>query len=144
MKKIFIFALPFILISCSKNQKSEQISIQPVEQTINNQIEALLDADRYMDALELLTNLENTEEINSLREIIHLNYGLFLEYRDSNVSNMRDKMNGALRQYIEVLKINPDNEKAITEIEQILEIYSTFPDRSPDPDIMDELEKLGL
>ena len=35
-------------------------------------------------------------------------------------------MNGALRQYVEVLKINPDNEKAITEIEQIWESTLLF------------------
>jgi hypothetical protein len=57
---------------------------------------------------------------------------------------MRDKMNSALRQYIEVLKINPDNEKATSEIEQILDIYSSFPDRSPDADVLEALKQLGF
>lgn len=57
---------------------------------------------------------------------------------------MRDKMNGALAQYIEVLKINENNEKAISEIEQIIGIYATFPDRSPEPEIVEELKKLGF
>ena len=144
MKKLFIVSFSLLLFSCSANQQTESPNTESVEQTLEDKVDALLDADLYTEALELLADLEDTEEKNSLLETTYLNYGLFLEYRDSNVSNMRDKMNGALRQYVEVLKINPDNEKAITEIEQILGIYSTFPDRSPDPDIMTELEKFGF
>ena len=57
---------------------------------------------------------------------------------------MRDKINGALAQYVEVLKLNKNNEKAISEIEQILGIYSTFPDRGPDETILAELRNLGF
>ena len=99
---------------------------------------------QYSDALTLLESQEENEEVMTLKEKTHLNYGLFLEYRDSNVTNMRDKMNGALAQYVEVLKINPDNEKAVSEIEQILGIYSTFEDRKPDEKIAEELRKLGF
>ena len=74
----------------------------------------------------------------------HLNFGLFLEYRDSNVTNMRDKMNNALREYVKVLRINPNNEKAITEIEQILGIYATFGNRTPDEDVVNDLNELGF
>ena len=79
-----------------------------------------------------------------LKEMTHLNYGLFLEYRDSNVTNMRDKMNNALREYVKVLRINPNNEKAITEIEQILGIYATFGNRTPDEDVTSDLKELGF
>ena len=144
MKKLFILSLLLGFAACSSNQETEQTTSQPTEETLTTRIEALLDADQYIDAIEILKNEEDSEEVIQLREITYLNYGLFLEYRDSNVTNMRDKMNGALRQYVEVLRINPDNEKAITEIEQILGIYSTFPDRSPDPDIMEDLEELGF
>ena len=36
----------------------------------------------------------------------------YLEYRGPEESTMRDRMTSALEQYIEVLKINPNNEKA--------------------------------
>ena len=74
----------------------------------------------------------------------HLNYGLFLEYRDANVTNMRDKMNNALREYVKVLRINPDNEKALSEIEQILGIYATFGNRAPAEDVVADLEEFGF
>ncbi len=144
MKQLFILSLLFGFAACSSNQETPQTTSQPIEETLSSQIEALLDADQYIEAIEILKNEEDSEEVIQLREIAYLNYGLYLEYRDSNVTNMRDKMNGALRQYIEVMRINPDNEKAITEIEQILGIYSTFPDRSPDPDVMEALEELGF
>ncbi|RNC83242.1 MAG: hypothetical protein ED557_11105 [Balneola sp.] len=124
------------LWGCSQSQQTpENLSIQ---------IDALLEKDLYVEALAVLDGIEASEETTSLKEKVHLNYGLFLEYRDSNTTNMRDKMNGALAQYIEVLKINENNEKAISEIEQILGIYATFPDRSPDPQIVEELQKLGF
>ncbi len=144
MKKLFILSLLFGFTACSSNQNAEQNTTQQGAETLTDQINALIDADQYVEALTLLEDKEDSEEILQLREKTYLNYGLFLEYRDSNVTNMRDKMNGALRQYIEVLRINPDNEKAITEVEQILGIYSTFPDRSPDPDVMEALEELGF
>lgn len=107
-------------------------------------IDTLLEQDRYEEAFAAISEMEDGPETSLLKEKAHLNYGLFLEYRDSDVTNMRDKMNGALAQYVEVLKINKDNEKAISEIEQILGIYSTFPDRSPDEAIVEELKALGF
>ncbi len=137
MKKILpLFLIAITLWGCSQTQQSsENLSVQ---------IDALLEKDLYPEALAVLDGVESSEEVLLLKEKTHLNYGLFLEYRDSNVTNMRDKMNGALAQYIEVLKINENNEKAISEIEQIIGIYATFPDRSPDPQIVEELTKLGF
>ena len=144
MKKLLFICLVLGLLACSSNEKSTPKNNTPQEQTLAEEITTLLDADQYAEALEVLHALEDTDESRKLREITHLNYGLFLEYRDANVTNMRDKMNGALRQYIEVLKINPDNEKATSEIDQILSIYSSFPDRSPDADVVEALKQLGF
>lgn len=144
MKKLFVLSLLLGFAACTSNQETNNSDSTEVTMSLLDQVNSLLDSDQYVEALALLDEQQNTEETLLLKEKTHLNYGLYLEYRDSNVTNMRDKMNGALRQYVEVLRINPDNEKAITEIEQILGIYSTFPDRSPDPDIMEDLEELGF
>ncbi len=144
MKKLFILALIVSFTACSQSEESQSNTEIAESASLTERIDVLLDNDQYIEAVEILKNEEDSEEVLLLREKTYLNFGLYLEYRDSNVTNMRDKMNGALRQYIQVLRINPDNEKAITEIEQILGIYSTFPDRSPDPDIMAELEELGF
>lgn len=138
MKKLFVLLLIAGLTACSESKK------EVAPQSLSEKVEFFLENDQYNDALTVLEGEENTDEVMKLREKTHLNYGLFLEYRDSNVTNMRDKMNGALGQYIEVLKINPDNEKAVSEIEQILGIYATFPNRSPDEKIVEELKALGF
>lgn len=137
MKRILIALLVIGASACSKSQEQ-------APQNLAVQIDALIEKDMYVDALNTLEGLEASEEVATLKEKVHLNYGLYLEYRDSNITNMRDKMNGALAQYIEVLKLNPDNEKAISEVEQILGIYASFPDRSPEESIVQELQALGF
>jgi len=139
MKKLFILFLIAGLAACAETKKEDMSTKSMVEK-----VEFFLENDQYSDALTLLETQEETEEVMTLREKTHLNYGLFLEYRDSNVTNMRDKMNGALAQYVKVLKINPDNEKAISEIEQILGIYATFDNRSPDEEVAEDLRELGF
>jgi len=139
MKKLFILFLIAGLAACSESKKNDLET-----KSLSEKVEFFLENDQYSDALILLEAQEETEEVMTLREKAHLNYGLYLEYRDSNVTNMRDKMNGALAEYIKVLRINPDNEKAVSEIEQILGIYSTFEDRKPDEAVIDELRQLGF
>ncbi len=139
MKKLFILFLIAGLTACADSKKEDTST-----KSLSEKVDLFLENDQYTDALTLLEGQEESEEVMALREKTHLNYGLYLEYRDSNVNNMRDKMNGALAQYVEVLKINPDNEKAISEIEQILGIYATFEDRKPEESIVEELRKLGF
>ena len=130
-------------MSCSSNSE-EQNSTLSSTVDIALQIDKLVAEDKYTEALELLEGQPDSPEILTLKEMTHLNYGLFLEYRDANVTNMRDKMNNALREYVKVLRINPDNEKAISEIEQILGIYATFGNRAPAEDVVADLEEFGF
>lgn len=130
-------------MSCSSNSE-EQNSTLSSTVDIALQIDKLVAEDKYTEALELLEGQPDSPEILALKEMTHLNYGLFLEYRDANVTNMRDKMNNALREYVKVLRINPDNEKALSEIEQILGIYATFGNRAPAQDVVADLEEFGF
>ena len=130
-------------MSCSSNSE-EQNSTLSSTVDIALQIDKLVAEDKYTEALELLEGQPDSPEILTLKEMTHLNYGLFLEYRDANVTNMRDKMNNALREYVKVLRINPDNEKALSEIEQILGIYATFGNRAPADDVVADLEEFGF
>jgi hypothetical protein len=79
----------------------------------------------------------------ALQEQVHLQHGIYLIY-NSDPSQMRENANKALTEFIAVLEINPENEKAIAETEQILGIYRSFPDRSPEPEIVEKLEELGF
>ena len=137
MKKLLLLILSVGFLACSQQK-------EPIGKTLAEQVDAFIESDQYMDALTLLSAKDETPEILKLKEKTHLNYGLFLEYRDSNTTNMRDKMNSALLQYVEVLKLNVENEKAISEIDQIMGIYSTFPNRTPDEEVMKELQALGF
>ncbi|MBN2732584.1 MAG: hypothetical protein JXR26_09160 [Balneolaceae bacterium] len=116
-------------------------------QDLPKQVDQLIAEDNYEQALDLLEDAEPGDtdaNLDTLKEKVHLNYGIFLEYRGGEDTGMRARMTGALRQYIEVLKINPDNQKAISEVEQIMGIYSTMPDKSPGEDIMNDLRELGF
>lgn len=138
---ICVLSLGFI--SCSSSSEGQE-SDTPNNIDIATQIGELVAKDKYTEALELLEGIPDSPEILILKEMTHLNYGLFLEYRDANITNMRDKMNNALREYVKVLRINPDNEKAISEIEQILDIYSTFGNRAPEDDVVADLKEFGF
>ena len=144
MQRLFLLLTLLTFVACSQSEKQEHSSAASAG-SITEQVDAMLDNRAYTDALELLAGQEETAETLKLKEKTHLNYGLYLEYDNTNTEmSMRDKMTGAMYQYIEVLKINPDNEKAISEVEQILGIYSTFPNRQPDPAVVEELRNLGF
>ena len=138
-----ICVLSVSFMSCSSGSEEQNSTVSSTVD-IALQIDNLVAEDKYTEALELLAGQPDSPKILTLREMTHLNYGLFLEYRDSNVTNMRDKMNNALREYVKVLRINPDNEKAISEIEQILGIYATFGNRAPADDVVADLEEFGF
>lgn len=137
MRYLFLLCMALLFISCS-NKTPENLS-----ESVNQ----LITEDNYTRALELLDNAdpEQTDaNLSKLKEKTHLNYGIYLEYRGPKDRSMRDRMTTALEQYIEVLKINPNNEKARSEIEQIMGIYSTMPDKSPGEKIINDLNELGF
>ncbi len=137
MRYLFLSIIALLFISCS-NETPENIS---------DRVNQLIAEDNYTQALDILENAdsEQTEaDLPTLKEKTYLNYGLYLEYRGPEDSTMRDRMTSALEQFIEVLKLNPDNEKARKEIQQIMGIYNTMPDKSPGEDIVSELNELGF
>lgn len=135
--RLLVSLLLLFAIGCS-NQSSQNLS---------QQVDDYIAEDRYEEALELIENTnpgETKADLSELREKTHLNYGIYLEYRGPEDSSMRDRMTAALEQYIEVLNINTNNEKARSEIQQIMSIYQTMPDRSPGEKIMKDLRALGF
>lgn len=137
MRTLTILLLSVLFIGCS-NQTPENLS---------ERVDELIAEDNYTQAIELLkdANPEETDaDLATLREKTYLNYGLYLEYRGPEDSSMRDRMTSALEQYIEVLNVNPQNQKARTEIEQIMGIYETMPDRTPGDDILAGLRNHGF
>jgi len=129
--------LVITMISCTGATEN-----QPT--TVEDQVAALVSEKKFEDAIRLLKSADTNEpSIQSLLAKTHLDYGIYIEY-DDNSLEMRDKMTSALRQYIEVLKIEPENEKARAEIDQIVAIYLTMPGRTLPVDILTELRERGL
>lgn len=132
---LLFFALLFV--ACSNE----------TPQDLSKKVDQLIAEDDYTQALNLLNDTDSTEteaDLAKLKEKTYLNYGLYLEYRGPEESSMRDRMTSALEQFIAVLRINPKNQKARSEIKQIMSIYSTMPDRSPGEEILKNLRELGF
>lgn len=135
IKKISIYLFLLLFVACSQPEnKDEVVELNAEEATPEQQFEQKLDS---------LENMEQRSELLAEIEQTHLDYGIYLIY-NADPSSMRENANKALRQFIEVLKINPENEKAIAEIEQILSIYRTFPNRKPKKDVAEDLRALGF
>lgn len=137
MRYFSIFLVALLFIGCSGN----------TPENLPKQIDQLIAEDNYSKALTLLNDADPNDtdaDLPKLKEKTHLNYGLYLEYRGPEDSTMRDRMTSALEQYIAVLNINPDNQKARKEINQIMGIYSTMPEKSPGEEILTDLRELGF
>ncbi len=113
-------------------------------ENLSERVDLLIEEDRYEEALDLLeSENKNDPEIQHLLEKSHLNYGLN-SMSTFDAGQMRTRMNNALIQFAEVLKINPENEVARNQINQILGVYDTMPDRGPDPEAVEALSEVGI
>lgn len=136
MKKVLLALTVFGLITaCSQSEEKTAM-------TLEQQVDQLVTEARFDEAMELLDE-SSSEEALQLREEVHLRHGIYLIY-NADPSQMRENANNALREFVAVLELNPDNEKARAEIEQILGIYRSFPDRQPAEDVMEELREFGF
>lgn len=127
-----------LLTACNQPEKKAD-----QEQTLNQQINSLVEEAKFEDAMAILDGRPTSPEVVALKEEVHLQHGIHLIY-SADPAQMRENANNALREFIAVLEVNPENEKAIAETEQILGIYRTFPNRSPEPEIMEKLKELGF
>jgi len=137
MRYFLMLFAAILFVACSNDTPKD----------LSKQVDQLISEDNYSQALNMLNNANANDtkaDISQLKEKTHLNYGLYLEYRGPKDSSMRDRMTSALRQYIAVLKINSNNQKARSEIQQIMGIYNTMPNKSPGDDIISELNNLGF
>jgi hypothetical protein len=113
--------------------------------TLEDQVGALVAELKFEEAIKVIKSADvNEPAVKALLAKTHLDYGIHIEYNDNTIPTMRDKMVGALYQYIEVLKLQPDNEKAMAEIDQIIGIYQTMPGRTLPADIIEELRARGM
>lgn len=137
MRFLLFSVLVFGLMSACSQSESKK------EMTLQQEVDALVAEAKFDEAMILLDEKPESPEVTSMKESVHLQHGIHLIY-NSDPSQMRENANNALREFIAVLEINPENEKAIAETEQILGIYRTFPNRQPAEDVLAKLEELGF
>lgn len=139
-KKILPVIILFTLISCSNSEHEIEIDDSL---SLSEQIDRLIDQNRYEAALELLSEEDpQNPDTRFLLEKTHLNYGLH-SMNTFDETEMRTRMNNALVQFTEVLKLNPENKMAREQIEQIMGIYETIPGRQPEPEVLEGLREVG-
>lgn len=133
MRSTSLFLMLIILLSaCSEST-----------QTLEQQVNSLLNEQNFDEAISLLNDQPESESVSELKENVHLQHGIYLIY-NADPAEMRENANNALREFIAVLEINPNNEKARAEIQQIINIYRSFPNRQPDEAIINRLEEFGF
>jgi len=134
----FLLAIVFTFTACTGTTDAPSM-------TLEDQVGALVAELKFEEAIKVIKSADTNEpSVKALLAKTHLDYGIHIEYNDNTIPTMRDKMVGALYQYIEVLKLQPDNEKAMAEIDQIIGIYQTMPGRTLPADILEELRARGL
>lgn len=135
---LIIFLL--ILASCGGEERSPEFDTL----SLPEKVDYLIEANEYESALNLLEDEDRSDEqIRMLLEKTHLNYGLH-SMNTFDQTEMRTRMNNALAHFTEVLRINPDNQFAREQIQQIMGIYSTIPNREPEPDVLEGLREVGF
>lgn len=137
--RILVFAtFALLFVSCNEPEMVDENLPLP------QQIDQLIKENEYETALSLLEAEDREDpEIQLLLEKTHLNYG----YHSMNTfdeQEMRTRMNNALVQFTEVLRINPGNAAAREQIEQIMAVYATMPDRAPREEVLQGLREVGL
>ena len=139
--KITAIVILLSLLSACGNPENEVID---ENLPLDRQIDRLIDNNNYTMALSLLEEYDREDpEIRLLLEKTHLNFGLY-SMNTFDLNEMRTRMNNALVQFTEVLKLNPGNVVAREQIAQILMIYSTIPNRDPDPAVLEGLREVGF
>lgn len=135
-----LLLIALIFSSCASD---EQAQLDP-NLPLSEQIDFLIEENEYETALQILEDEDRDDpEVRLLLEKTHLNYGLH-NMNTFDPGEMRTRMNSALVQFAEVLKLNPENGVAREQIQQIMGVYATIPERSPDEEVLEKLREVGF
>jgi tetratricopeptide (TPR) repeat protein len=123
MFRYLILILLFVVTACSSEKTSPENAPVP-EGSLSQQIQFLVDNNRFDEALDKLRKEDASETriIVMIRDT-HLLYGNWLMYHAETI-HMTERMPKALRHFRRVLEIDPNNRTARSNIEQIEAIYA--------------------
>jgi hypothetical protein len=97
----------------------------------------------YKDVVSHLKAKSDTASQNLLVKV-YLRHGMYELYNGPVSGKMREAVTESLHDFINVLKMDPGNKKARAEINQILDIYKTMPNKSVAKEVVPDLQKLGF
>lgn len=134
-----------LFVACSGGESEKGAGQElSADGSASARVDAWIAADNYQEALDFLATQDaSSPEIRLLLEKTHLNLA-FYSMSTFDPGQMRTRMNDALRNFAAVLRINPANETAREQINQILGVYRTMPGRGPEEDVTTELRSLGF
>ncbi|MCH8556845.1 MAG: hypothetical protein LAT84_03435 [Balneolia bacterium] len=116
----------------NENSAEARASAPVPDGTITEQVQFLVDRDRYEEALAKLRNEDMEEpEIQIIVRDTHLHYGNWLMYQAETI-HMTERMPMALAHFRRVLQLDPNNRQAQANIQQIEEIYESLGREIPD------------
>lgn len=110
------------MYACSNESPSSESPEIP-DGTTEEQVQYLVDNNRFDEALDILKK-ENQDEESTIimTRDTHLLYGNWLMYHADTI-HMTERMPKALRHFRRVLEIDPNNRQARSNIDQIESIY---------------------
>ncbi|MCH8568111.1 MAG: hypothetical protein LAT67_07600 [Balneolales bacterium] len=140
---LFSGLIPFLLISvasllfvagCGNGADTASTDRNQVipDGTIAEQVQFLVDHDRYEEALNKLKNEDSSSpEIMQMKRDTHLHYGNWLMYHAETI-HMTERMPMALAHFRKVLEMDPENRQARANKQQIIDIYNQLGRPVPD------------
>lgn len=164
---IFGLIIGLSLIACKK--KSSKTS--PLNEGSQTMIPAKLESASLQDKVNFLLNSDNTDQDTSndfnpalFREVVpqlekkndaqskqtlaklYLKDGIWNMYYGpyTATAKMRLAVTVALKDFIQVLKLDPNNQEAKHQITQIIDVYKTMPNKSVPKAVVPDLKKLGF
>ncbi|HKJ31527.1 MAG TPA: hypothetical protein VKA34_06845 [Balneolales bacterium] len=121
-------------------QKAEYlINSNNMDQNKNNDFSPAL----YKQVVSQLKTKDDSASQHLLAQV-YLRHGMYKLYNGPVKGNMHEAVTESLQDFINVLNMEPHNKKARAEINQILKIYKTMPNKSVAKELVPKLQKLGF
>lgn len=128
LKIIIVFAVLSMFIACNQAEAPQQPETPPVDlsaMTLSGKVEYHIENNQYDEAFALVRAADQANpEVLELLLATHMTYALELTY--GSLTDQRTRMPEALRHYRRVLELDPGNQRAVAEIEQIESIYRSL------------------
>jgi tetratricopeptide (TPR) repeat protein len=127
IKFLLVLVLLSMVIACSKEEapQTEQPTVDLSSMSLVDRVIYHIDNAEFDEAFTVIKSADqNDPTVHELLLATHMSYALKLTY--ASLTDQRTRMPEALRHFRRVLELDPGNEQAKAEIEQIEGIYRSL------------------